>query len=479
MLKTLRKGPKDNAPKEQWPLLYYILAALNLCTIIFGIIFFHYLLELHSRSVAINAEWIQRFESFEQLAVSISKVNGPGNDVFESHNVASESARLQAYRAGFEAVISSLKQDTDGLTERQRLTLAASFAAIEGGIAEMADEAKKIFQHFDARESREAGQHMATMDRRFAATNRYMAQLRQHAREFQKEALVEQRNKARDLGILEFIFAGFAFAVIAFTSFYGHEMSKRLRANRKIIEDQKISIQASAKLSALGEMAGGIAHEINNPLAIIQMRAVHLREVQKRGEMSQALLAESAEAIERMTDRIACIIRGLRTFARDARKDPFKQELVAKVIEETLSICRERFRHRNIRLEVIVSCPEAAVECRATEISQVLLNLLNNAADAVAGSPEAWVLIEALEQAEGVEVRVTDSGRGIPSAIREKMMQPFFTTKEVGKGTGLGLSISKGIVDSHRGQLWYEPGLNTRFVVRLPKTQNSQRTRSA
>jgi signal transduction histidine kinase len=114
------------------------------------------------------------------------------------------------------------------------------------------------------------------------------------------------------------------------------------------------------------------------------------------------------------------------------------------------------------------------IQCRPSEISQVLLNLLNNAFDAVEDLPQRWVKIDVKEVDDQVNLTVTDSGQGIDVALRDKIMQPFFTTKPVGKGTGLGLSISSGIVESHHGKFVLDPKSPfTSFQMTLPKRQNS------
>jgi C4-dicarboxylate-specific signal transduction histidine kinase len=100
------------------------------------------------------------------------------------------------------------------------------------------------------------------------------------------------------------------------------------------------------------------------------------------------------------------------------------------------------------------------------------LNLINNSHDSVLNLKDRWVKIEVLDKDNFIEISVTDSGNGIPEPIAQKMMNPFFTTKEVGKGTGLGLSISKGLAEDHGGSLYYDPtSKNTRFVIKLPKYQ--------
>ncbi|RYZ66100.1 MAG: HAMP domain-containing histidine kinase, partial [Proteobacteria bacterium] len=134
-------------------------------------------------------------------------------------------------------------------------------------------------------------------------------------------------------------------------------------------------------------------------------------------------------------------------------------------------LCREKFRYKGVDLRV-GAIPDVNLICRPTELSQVLLNLLNNAFDAVeeaeANQSQRWVQVAVRVEGEWVSLTVTDSGTGIPETVASRMLEPFYTTKELGKGTGLGLSISKGIVETHGGQLYYDrSNPNTSFVVEL------------
>jgi PAS domain S-box-containing protein len=248
-------------------------------------------------------------------------------------------------------------------------------------------------------------------------------------------------------------------------------------------EEQIKTVQAkliqSAKLSSLGEMAGGIAHEINNPLAIILGKARQAQEALRGQAVPATDFSHDLEKIEKTAQRIAKIVRGLRAFSRNAESDPMERASLAQIVDETLELVRARFGHHGI--ELWVSCPrQIEIACRPAQIAQVLMNLLNNAHDAVQGIAEKWVALDVVALASGVQIRVTDSGQGIPEAIREKMMLPFFTTKEVGRGTGLGLSISKGICEDHQGRLFYDAGSpHTRFVIELPLPFSTQTTRPA
>jgi PAS domain S-box-containing protein len=252
--------------------------------------------------------------------------------------------------------------------------------------------------------------------------------------------------------------------------------AKRLEQERREFEAKLI---ASSRLSSLGEMAGGIAHEINNPLAIIHGKVARLQNLGRSGTLSPEILEVELGKINTTVQRIASIIRGLRAFSREGGKDPMAHTPIGDIVRDTLELCRARFTHHDIPLR-ISAIPDATIECRAVQISQVLMNLLSNAHDAVETLDERWIDVSVTESEQSIRIAVTDSGPGIPLAIRDRMLQPFFTTKEVGKGTGLGLSICKGIVDDHLGRLEYDTGSpHTRFVVELPKRQAEAKKRSA
>lgn len=245
--------------------------------------------------------------------------------------------------------------------------------------------------------------------------------------------------------------------------------TEELLVSQQTIVEQQQTLALTSKMSALGEMAGGVAHEINTPLAVIQMRTEQVLENLEEDELDKELLANALRAIDDTVKRIAKIINGLRSFARDGRKDPISLYSVSKIVDETFSLCRERFNNHGVQLEYIRK-QDVEILCRSVEISQVLLNLLNNSYDAIQGFSDKWVKVELVEQADVVLLSVSDCGQGIPQEIQDKMMQPFFTTKEIGKGTGLGLSISRGIIESHGGSIQINSNsANTEIIITLPR----------
>ncbi len=231
------------------------------------------------------------------------------------------------------------------------------------------------------------------------------------------------------------------------------ERTAELQSSHQTILAQQQALVSKTKMSTLGEMAGGIAHEINNPLTIIYMRAVELKDLAAEEDLSREIVQSLAEKIEMTSMRISKIVKGLKSFARESEQEPLKESSVDSLVEETLGLCQERFRSHGIELNVAKDHSTKTVYCRATQISQVLLNLLNNAHDAVEKAKTKKVTLHIHEKDNFLALEVADTGEGVPKEIQDKIFQPFFTTKEVGRGTGLGLSISKGIVDAHGGQL--------------------------
>ncbi|MEQ1875247.1 MAG: ATP-binding protein [Bdellovibrionia bacterium] len=242
------------------------------------------------------------------------------------------------------------------------------------------------------------------------------------------------------------------------------------------VREAQHQVAHTVKMAALGEMAGGIAHEINNPLGIIRGSAQLMSDLSAQGKLTPERIKIFSDQIDRTVDRIAKIVVGLKYFAREGENEPLETHPLSHIIEDTLGYCRARYKSHGVQLEVGNVRPGLAIPCRDVQISQVLLNLLNNAFDAVRGKPEALVKIDVREKRDEIEIAVVDNGPGIPRELQTKIMQPFFTTKEVGKGTGLGLCVAKGIVESHGGRLFLDTlNSKTRFVISLPlKEQGAQ-----
>ncbi len=245
-----------------------------------------------------------------------------------------------------------------------------------------------------------------------------------------------------------------------------------IQENEEKLKLTQSKLISATKMALLGEMAGGIAHEINNPLAIIDGKASLLLKKLNKKELDLTSFTFDLNVIRETIVRISKIIKGLKTFSRSSENDPMEVKQLLKIIEETFALCHEKFKISGIKLTLNCN-PTYMINCRSAEISQVLMNLLSNAYDAIQGKEEKWITVNVVEDAKLIKVSVTDSGNGISPSLLDKIMIPFFTTKGVGVGTGLGLSISKGIAESHQGTLNYNSTVkNTCFVLELPKVES-------
>jgi len=242
---------------------------------------------------------------------------------------------------------------------------------------------------------------------------------------------------------------------------------KRMEAE---IEANKEQLVTSARLSALGMMAGGMAHEINNPLGVIQGSAENILRMAESGSVQIPAILKNCDRIMVTAGRISRIVRSLRQIAREGSADECRPTPVRGIVEETLELCSERFRVHNIRLGVPAVDPQVVLTCRKVQICQVLLNLLQNAFDELVNwEGDRWVKLDVSCRPPWVAISVSDSGQGIAAENWSHIMEPFFTTKPVGEGTGLGLSISRSIVLEHEGTLELDQSSpHTRFVMKLP-----------
>ncbi len=239
------------------------------------------------------------------------------------------------------------------------------------------------------------------------------------------------------------------------------------------VKRMQTSLIEQSKMASLGEMAADIAHEINNPLMIIQGKSQLLLDKINKGTINIVNCKKDLEQIEKNCDRISKIVKSLKSVSRKADVDPLEEISILRMVDEAFEISKERFRKKKLNLFVITDDfidYSHKVMGRSSEIVQVLVNLLNNSYDAIQNQSRGWTRINLTLPSDSFTIEVTDSGTEIDPEVAQKMMDPFFTTKEAGKGTGLGLSISKQIILNHSGELYYDSSsANTRFVVTLPK----------
>jgi len=239
-------------------------------------------------------------------------------------------------------------------------------------------------------------------------------------------------------------------------------------------------IMHTARLSIMGEMAAGIVHEINNPLCIIsaQLQVLSLQCQQKHTNVGD--FAEKIIQLSSVVQRMIGIVSVLRSFARASDQDPFQIIPINRVVTEALDICRIRSKKARVDLNIDFVSDEVTVECCPIQLSQVVVNLVNNAIDAVCNLKEKWIRCRIADLGDSISVSVIDAGHGISPEVRAHLMEPFFTTKAEGKGTGLGLSLAKKFMQNHGGTLELDTqGAHTTFVMKFPKRQKNLSKESA
>lgn len=243
---------------------------------------------------------------------------------------------------------------------------------------------------------------------------------------------------------------------------------------RAKIREQEAHAHYTSKLASLGEMAAGIAHEVNNPLTIILGSANIMKKMVSQEIIDRPMIINLADKMVETTGRISKTIKSLKALSRNAENDPMTIVSISKILDLSLDLCIQNFKNHAIDIRRQENLHEFEVLGREVQLSQVIVNLLNNASDAVKTQDVRWVDFRAVMNGDFVEIRVSDSGSGIPKELQDKIMEPFFTTKDVNQGTGLGLSISKKIVEVHGGELKLDPDSpNTTFVITLRGVKRS------
>jgi two-component system NtrC family sensor kinase len=243
-----------------------------------------------------------------------------------------------------------------------------------------------------------------------------------------------------------------------------NSMTRSIAERDLQLQENARKMTESKKLATLGQLAAGIAHEINNPLGGIVMYSHMLKE-----DLQVEQNRENVEKIAKEADRCKKIVKGLLDFARQTKPERTESN-INLVLNEVIALLEHQAIFHNIEIVNERNPSVPLVNVDVAQMQEVFMNLILNAAQAMAGKGILTTVTRITPDRESVEVEIRDTGSGIPEEHIDKIFEPFYTTKEVGRGTGLGLSIAYGIVERHHGRIWVESelGKGTSFFVRIP-----------
>ena len=261
---------------------------------------------------------------------------------------------------------------------------------------------------------------------------------------------------------------------------YNRNLEEKIIERTVALEEAQAQLIQSEKMSAIGQLAAGVAHELNNPLGGILGYAQFTLEKMKKNVPPEGPSKEAESYIRYLTDietqarRCKNIVQNLLRFSRSSHTTEFEEVDVNQVIADTRTFVEHQLHMKQINLTVDLAPDLPLIQANASQLQQVFTNMIINAMHA--SSPESEIrIISGFSPAVGefggaVELRFVDEGQGIQPELINKIFEPFFTTKEVGKGTGLGLSVSYGIVKEHGGEIKVdsEVGVGTTFTIILP-----------
>lgn len=254
---------------------------------------------------------------------------------------------------------------------------------------------------------------------------------------------------------------------LLYTSISDHE---ELKITQAALLEEKAKSLNSERLAFLGNMAAGVAHEINNPLTISfgQISSIEYQLNSLSDPSLKEVILTKLNRISDVNNRIKNIVKGLRDFASEGGGESFENLKLAELLEFASQFFETRIKSNNISFER-EDVPDVYINCRKNQLTQAVVHVINNAIEAVENQTDKMIQIKFAKSFNKLQILISDNGKGVDPLIKDKIFQPFFTTKDVGNGIGLGLSISLGILKSHKGNMLLVESKNpTTFALEIP-----------
>jgi len=254
------------------------------------------------------------------------------------------------------------------------------------------------------------------------------------------------------------------FIILSLSSLIIYLIFRRLEMKSEELRKTQEQLVQAGKLASTGQLAAGVAHELNNPLTTVSGYAqLLLRHLNKKDSNYKKIEAMAKEA-----NRCKAIIKNLLDFSRQAKRKDYRILNLHTPLKNILSLVGEQMRLQNVRVIKNLDSHLPKIKANPGQLEQVFMNIVSNALDSMPNGGELRIATRKIDS--GIEIAFTDNGCGISKESRDKVFNPFFTTKRPGRGVGLGLSVSYGIIREHGGEIGVESeeGKGSTFTIRLP-----------
>jgi signal transduction histidine kinase/DNA-binding response OmpR family regulator len=445
----------------RWYLAYFVLAAFDLLTITSSLYMNHSITHIFSRSVEQNKTWATLLSQLEDLRHLAGEVNAPGNDVFDTREVTKESARVQQAKLLFDQEFTKLQ----AAFEEQHLerSYQQELSNIQTALSSMEEEADQIFTFFREGQPQQAGERMATMDRKFASANVAITALNRHIQRQQLAKLQQDQDYAASLQVYEYLISFFILCMISGAILYGNKIHRQIVSSTKereamLVKLTKATESAESAAKAKSDFLTMMSHEIRTPLnGVIGMtELLQLTQLTPQQQTQVATIQSSAQSL-------SMIINDVLDFAKIEAGKLSTQNIsfsLLEVFEDTFSALAPLAHKKQLELlcNVAPHLPEQ-LQGDPFRFRQVLVNLIGNA---LKFTEEGHVqltttLIEKSQEDILIKLEVSDTGCGIRVEDQQKLFTAFTQTSNVNirkhGGTGLGLAISKRMVEALGGEI--------------------------
>jgi two-component system, OmpR family, heavy metal sensor histidine kinase CusS len=445
-------SPHKRLPRRRLDLIYFALAGMDLLTILFTLLLSNHIVTLYQQSVGRSAVWSDRVSELVELAQFAQEANAPGNDVFDSHDVARERDRrdrgLHHYERQRDEVLSDLARTADG---DDHAIIVSRIRTADHHMDEMMLEADRIFAEIEAGRDEAAARRMATMDRVYARLTRSLQEAIIQVQEVEDANLERQVRLAGQLRSLEFVVMALILLIVTGVVLYGRRIGRVMRATEDAHNAMLSELETANE--SLEQYADNVAHELRSPVNKMLLESELTLSRARTAEEYQDACASIMEECHRLSSIVGSLLFLAR--ARRTRVDIERQKIdVGGELDLIRSYFEAPAQEAGLELRV-EAAPPLTLDADRTLFQRAISNLVSNAISHTPAGGKISIAAQAV--GDRIVIEVSDTGEGMPAEAQERVFDRFFRADRARTATsgriGLGLSITKSILDLHGGSV--------------------------